>query len=1468
MSDSDTDCTANPSEPCLRPTDWDSVSVTAIAELEMIKEDLEYFLIDKLEKFGRLLNLESSHNGRDNSSLSNEVGNLALVLSGEIEEYDSDDDDEPSFYPPISDVNEVYEYWDISSGSLVWAPISASASTEQEQDDAPRSKVDETLVNSLPHKASFHCLTLGVIPEEDEDEDDAVDKKAEASENDGEESNEPSLVAVPSPPTPVKGFAGALATNLLANALQTISDETSPESEGDDDNDASAASTADTCVGEGSSSGSSVTIYQQTTTSNSDMVKLVTDSPAETPVGGSMVSKTSNSLPFAGSTASNGTLPVVVVPTGAVELSDRQLTSQSSVADDGESQSQPRVTVSSEKLETNSAPGLLSSTCSRGTHTDQESSAAQLTTPKTRSCSMGKPQMGTSDSTEVVSDLVDSKSSLHTEDPDTGLDDEEVVFRSKSGELVHIVHLPCANIHPVTSEQTESKACEEGTSKEEGNAAEVMVSEVTNLDSNTLDFNQAEVAEVAALKATVDMSSQKMSSKGRGGPQNTSSGGKVASEIEQLLGEVVDLRGGDKAIQLPFKACEQNKTDREQNKNANADLEETSTEHSSGSVCDKKPVFDLLETAPATNQSNKTARTRSNPEPLHVKGPDRTKIKFEDLLPSASDGEAATVSSGQGLSPFPSRLCCKSGLCSACPQCKANKKSSVDIQNTVDTCNSLAKLNGGHVFPVLKTQKELTTGGGRSDTKEASMLVPASDMTHNSTTTHTIVGTTKDRQKRSRSVDKVDTAQHSKAKKMSAGRQAYSYPGVSGGATNMKNLESAADPETVKQTVHSDQSSKRSEVVVKGSSGPTKALKAPQGGSTKTPAASASKYKEAVLKAKSSLGGTVLPSKMKNFGKSAPSLGTKKEMKFSKEPNKSGGPSGSVRPVTASSDTNTKKMNSGFSKKTSEKQLRQEKCKAPLSEEIEAKQSKTCPNKNGQEMPRRHTQPESLPVRSPKKKYPPKSPFGAKQNVMHAQEQQPKLPNFPFTSDELDNDILAFIKASLAEKLHVTLPDRDDIKQPAVEKAKPGVPQAGESVVKLGTETWSYQAWGLAEQKVAEPGSISLPLIQAAGDGCDSAGGRKTSLVAVSRVEAKLHGSGSSPVTLSRPHTGRKAPKATRSLPTADWHIKSPTEPESQLDWAKVPGHNMQETDSSYMLRATQNFPKKPRPTSGASSAKCMTPDTLSSLQTLPPLARERDSAVIIKANHSTVGKGRKDGEISSKRKSMPVDIDFKPKEGVVAELGSAQGVAKMPNKSRSEMMSERLPPLTPSGVFSSLPKLPLTEDGMGYDAGAWIRANRDRVKQITSQNEGESPKQCLLAMAGGMQVCKSRKDEAIQKLTVTQDISWPISTKAAQSDSDAVHGPTLKSQEVANNGSCDDVKQMQEEPDVYSLAKIPLTSDGMGYDVSAWIRENAGRVKEMYAARRQANVRMTQSDVCSGGLPQIQTQGSKSSSQSLPLIQ
>ena len=1404
------DSGASSPEPCQRPTDWECVSVTAIAELEMMKEDLEHFLFENLEKFGRLLNLESKHSGRDNASLSRGANKLASLLSTEFEEDEYDDDDEePCFCPPISDVNEIYDYWDIISGSLVWSPPSARVDTytDTTEQETARSMVDET-INGSPRKVSSQCPTLGMILEEDEDEDETAEQNTETSvaeendvvgvpssptpakgaendttdhdpesivagDNDEENNDSPTLVALPSPPIPVEHYARTLASTLLASTLQQISDEASPTGEQDENCDTSVST--DTCIGD--SSGSSVTIYERTTASNTETSDLATISED------TEATETSISPSAADSAASKETVPMPA----SFQLSDRQFSFQGTVLEDGEPQSHPSVILAeqdiAEKHETCSAPGLLLSNCPDLANNDQQTTTALVATASSAPC---VTETSGSHSTGGIDDLPQQESTLPSDAGDNAdLDDDVMVFRSKSGELVHIVQLS-SDTQPITSKKATSETQATTSQEEDRNETGVTEPETEGFASSSTGTGLTE-DEVRASEFTPESSSQKLSADTKGTPQNPPHVKHVADEIEQLLGDIVDLRGGTRATQLS--GGKPGTSDTRASSDMNTELAQHCTEYP---TTGGRPATDTPEQSFKDAKSKETIPTRG---PVRVKGPERTNIKFEDLLHNSSDCE--TASSTQRLASFPCRLTCGNSLCGACPQCKADKKSCVDTRFPADstsrqTCNSLATLNGGHMCSVCTTQSELRTDGGCSDAKETVVWVPLSDIVRledNTSPSITAVRSVGEKQAQRQNVC-TDGTKRSKGKKMSANRQVSSDPGMAVRGTDEKKVPLSTQTQAVKETASPKQLSKSSAVLIKGSSTPTGARKGPCG-APKSPPASASNYKQAVLKAKSSLGGSPLPSKLKTFGKSAPSLGAKVGTRSSKELKelpKSGATTG---PVKASSDvSNMKKKTSGSA---SERQMnlktKQETPDIPTTDNMETKTSKrrrNSPHKNGRSLLRRHTQPEPLAV-------------GQSKEAVCGSTETSSLPVIPVAGVKEDC-VLAWIKAC-----HEQTEDATTAEHVVLHETE----RVGTNKDVTGTQ--SHTIFHHEPQVVAKPDTLSLPILPLTGvSEATSAGFAKAHSVAASHAGAQLKDKAckSRPKSTSlKRRSGRLSEPGSNRLPS----LVLPSTPTS-LPALPLTG-SREEHNSQNLFKA---------------SGKAMT-----------QIAVAEDGETCPSSGGVCVAA------------SQPYE-DRRSNEVVLQETATAQGWADMPMKSKSEAMSNRLPP---PGPFSSLPKLPLTEDGTGYDAEAWIRANCDRVKQITSQTRGDSCDLHSLPMAEirGMEMSTMKEARAFLKKKASRPTSAHISQPNTSQDTIDTH--TRDSEEFADGSELKCAQATEaKQPEEFTLPKIPLTSDGKGYNATAWIRANAGRVKEMYAAR-QSNIRMIQSDTTSCGvLPQIKT--------------
>ena len=72
-----------------------------------------------------------------------------------------------------------------------------------------------------------------------------------------------------------------------------------------------------------------------------------------------------------------------------------------------------------------------------------------------------------------------------------------------------------------------------------------------------------------------------------------------------------------------------------------------------------------------------------------------------------------------------------------------------------------------------------------------------------------------------------------------------------------------------------------------------------------------------------------------------------------------------------------------------------------------------------------------------------------------------------------------------------------------------------------------------------------------------------------------------------------------------------------------------------------------------------------------------------------------------------------------ITQRGLEYGLVTKSGRHQSDIGRVPQPPMTPPEIFS-LPKIPLTSDGQGYDATAWIRANRDIVKQIYAKHAAD----------------------------------------------------------------------------------------------------------------------------------------------------
>ena len=240
--------------PMSKPTDWDNVSISAIVELEMMKEDLEEGIVENLEKLGRLLNLETRHNGKDHSAMECEIAALISVLKEEMDASDDEEDD----YHRMSDLDEEYDYWKVNSGVLIWNPPL---------------RVDER--SDVPNRKVSQCPTLESIKEEDNGEADMDDDKDNGEDEtetqnqrtDAEQKEREQLKEVETIPS--KDVKHTMSTEYTSQGLATEVDEfvdmlssviISVENES---SNRSEIANVTVTSGESFSSGSSETIYEK-----------------------------------------------------------------------------------------------------------------------------------------------------------------------------------------------------------------------------------------------------------------------------------------------------------------------------------------------------------------------------------------------------------------------------------------------------------------------------------------------------------------------------------------------------------------------------------------------------------------------------------------------------------------------------------------------------------------------------------------------------------------------------------------------------------------------------------------------------------------------------------------------------------------------------------------------------------------------------------------------------------------------------------------------------------------------------------------------------------------------------------------------------------------------------------------------------------------------------------------------------
>ena len=897
------ECDADP-DTCSSPPDWENISIDAIVELEMMKESIEHFLVENLEKFGRYLNLESRLNGRDNSTPSKEIAEFVTALSDELEQYQNDDDEEPYIFPLMSDLNELYDYWDISSGSLVWSPPSAHSSTQK----GGACSMKRETGNTVSHKLKLLHPNLGVILEEDDEHEDDDDfeaieclpglSMARGSSSlqalSGEEGKDdidgdnfeslPSLTRACGSSTlqtlsgeegkddidgdNFESLPGPTRTRS-STALQTLSGMTLPTDDefvqcaksasletfvGDnasvqdlaleellDKDEMTEESSAKDKTGSASSclvvqeNPSAITDFVQTFASViiADAIQSITDiSPA---TEGCLQS-------FSGTSSSGSSITLYEQPTLAKrtedETADQNMKSRSDPSTLAQTLAKTILadalqSISDIPLQTSEGEGsgksfLLekhisssgSSTINNGQSTfgGSTNSAAALST-------ISAPAVSVSTSKQENRQAVTSGHRKSSSLPSFPLTDAPDHTCQKKKKRVTFFSSPLVTTRKETSslKRRASKGIlRRKSSFQNSEETERTLAEMEKWSQKSFETqNKQEVSERPTSKASTEVIKSDQEDV-------------IAIEIERLIGEVVDLRGGNNATQL---AHQTSKTQR--STNSAHDAAKQPTDGSTHSLSPRQSGdFRLLSTKPNPRLSN----------------PQRANTRFDDLLqPAGSDSGAGNVPSAK--CSFPSRICCGSGLCRACPQCKADKERSVNLQKVVDTrtspCNSL---NGEHLCGSCKTRFGKTADGDRSDSKEKVIWVRASDVSliadDNLSTDHSTDAPIKQAGARRRTADSTEQREG----KMSTTSQVSSGPGTTGGEVSKK--VSAMSP-TGKTMLLPDRAPKRS-AVIKSLTATSKASPLP------------SKYK---LKAKSSPGGSLLPSKFKSFAKSESLLG-------------------------------------------------------------------------------------------------------------------------------------------------------------------------------------------------------------------------------------------------------------------------------------------------------------------------------------------------------------------------------------------------------------------------------------------------------------------------------------------------------------------------------------------------------------------------------------------------------------------
>ena len=1364
--------------------DWDNVSIDAVVELEMMKESLEHFLVPNLEKFGRLLNLESRHNGKDNSSLLKEVDNLVSVISDEIEEYENDDDDEPYICPLMSDANELYDYWDISTDRLVWTPPSAHTSAQQGN---THSIEREAVGNNVPHKVTLQRPTLGMIPEEEEDEDDMDDEDTDSrSGNDKDKIDSSALL-------PVKRFPE------LDSSSSDDGDVLSPSVCREHDESA----LLEACIGNNLSTEGSVEHEQPT------VEKTVTSEPLRCPASavtseedkGEMdCEKTENN--YSTKDEAESEPPPTIIQTLAKTIASaivacalQTLSNKTSQVSEGCSLSLETCTCESTKdearsessalVDNTSPPTLVKTLAESFTSVTLADDVLQTITSKTSpigegfegsgsletcagdSFSSGSSitlyeqnavgERGQSPHHSVTGEVIPGEDKVADEDTESRAakanDDssspmatasiteqlaEKLASAVLAGALQQISTSPTAKVETTPSKNDETEMLTEQAKHEAEAKAVTHVTQFANASQSSKTLAPEGSQKQPTSKIRMNIGSNNCT-------QNTTEIHEedIASEIERLIGEVVDLRGGNRTAQLAFPAT--NGGDRCLKKivHKSTDMPRQSTDLS------------MNKTTGSSSPHDGAKSTAQNQGLVYMKNPERTKIRFQDLLQPCNDNDTDSTSAVQGS--FPSR---GSGLCRARPQCKADKRGHVNIHSMVDStykppCNCL---NSKHLVTSCKTSSGKTADGDRSDTKEQVIWVRLSDVSliaENSVSTHTpvkqVCARTTAADSKKHSGGKVRRPMHSKQQDMTEMK------------ANKQMVGARADSQAGKTVPLPEQYPKRSAVI-----------KRPSASSKMSPLTSKDK-----LKAKSSIGGAVLPSKLKNFGKPEPLRGAAKPGRSSKEktqtscdlhckpkektvlenitekpakslasdasqragfstvvanPKVSGSHTQKVhvesqtksnsQPSTArlakiSSATSSASATSGKTSHSvsmrSEGKMKRKADPAPASSKSNKEENmlkkKLSSQMDDEQLASRRTQPEPWsPEDSPVTVCDDSTPTNRhERDTKLLQTKMQSLPKIPLTADGEGYDATAWIKAYHAQK-------KEAFGQSQQEEC--ASPLAKEHNRPHKRVTQSDAVCG-QNQLVEQPDLLSLPILPFTRATEDSylsvpyAPKPTTANEAVHQNSMSTHVGPSATPDITNDHQ--------KGYHSVNQH---PAPHKPQLLQKRRKGHGREQVDS--LVPTNDRVQETPK--SGPNQLPLLVPCTLPILpHTTDGNYDQLRKTAAVRDNERKLG-----SEFTSfTRPTKHHSPEMKQPKGTECVNNNEQDTATMqelshgldvPKKSKSESMADELPPLTKApGMFCSLPKLQRTSDGKGYDAGAWIRANRDRVQHITAASKKET---------------------------------------------------------------------------------------------------------------------------------------------------